>query len=115
MQNLTTIKELVVQFNIDKFVKKTIAQINKDLANYTSQNIEKPNTENVLESLIGELLPIIKCMMESNHLEQFIYRVDLNENKWIYFTQDFDFEYLSEQVIMREAQKVYLRELFSTK
>ena len=113
MKNLTTIKELVAQFNIDEFVEKTIIQINKDLASYSNQSIEKSNCQNILDGMVKGLLPIIKEMFESNGLEQFIYRVDLDEKKWIYFTQGFDFEYLCEQIIIREAQKIYLRELFS--
>ena len=115
MKNLTTIKDLVVQFSIDEFVDKTVVQINKDLSSYSIKTIVKTESKDVLSLMIGQLLPIVKELFESERLEQFTYRVDLSEKKWIYFIQGFDFEYLSEQIIIREAQKVYLRELFSTK
>jgi hypothetical protein len=115
VENLTTINQLKSQFKIEGFVEKTIKQINKDLASYSNQSIAQDCETNSLTLLMKELTPIIKELFAENNLEQFTYRVDLNEKKWIYFTQGFDFEYLCEQIIIREAQKVYLREMFSSK
>jgi len=114
VKNLTTINDLKQQFSIENFVKKTVNQFNKDAFGLIDEVIDVPtfDVQNVLELLIVEVQKILKRLSETSHLQQFIYKVDLNEKKWIYFTAFQNYEVLAEDVIIREAQKVYLRELF---
>ena len=114
MKNLTTINQLVKQFQIHDFVEKTIAQINKDLNGLADGivNIQKKESQRVLVLLINEMKIVLEELSRNSQLQQFIYTVDLKEKVWLNFMQKQDFEGLAEQIIIREAQKVYLREMF---
>lgn len=114
MKNLTTINHLKQQFSIENFVEKTVNQFNKDAFGLIDDELNLPplDSPNVLELLISDLQKLLKVLSDSSNLQQFIYKVDLNEKKWIYFTSFQNYELLAEEVIIREAQKVYLRELF---
>ena len=111
---LTTINHLKQQFSIENFVEKTVNQFNKDAFGLSDVVIKVPPLDepNVLELLIADVRYALKALSDSSHLQQFIYKVDLNEKKWIYFTSFQNYELLAEEVIIREAQKVYLREMF---
>lgn len=111
---LTTINHLKQQFSIENFVEKTVNQFNKDAFGLSDEVIKVPPLDqpNVLELLIADVQYVLKALSDSSHLQQFIYKVDLNEKKWIYFTSFQNYELLAEEVIIREAQKVYLREMF---
>lgn len=114
MKNLTTFSQLEVQFEINDFVEKTVSQINKDLIGLINQTIELAieGDESRLEDLRDKLTLILKELDSSSQLKQYIYQVDLNEKKWMLFLDVQDFHNLSEQIIIREAQKVYLRQMF---
>jgi len=114
VKNLTTINHLKQQFSIENFVEKTVNQFNKDAFGLVDEEIDVPplDAPNVLEALIVEVQQLLKMLSDTSNLQQFIYKVDLNEKKWIYFTSFQNYELLAEEVIIREAQKVYLREMF---
>ncbi len=114
MKNLTTINHLKEQFSIENFVEKTVNQFNKDGFGLIDEEIELPSLEspNVLELLIIEVQYVLKQLNETSHLQQFVYKVDLLEKNWNYFIEFQNYQTLAEEVIIREAQKVYLRELF---
>lgn len=114
MKNLTTFNQLVHQFHIHDFVEKTVAQINKDLNGLYHEIISVEHYENksVLEELISKIEVVLEDLSRQSQLQQFIYAVDLNEKLWLEFMRMQDFKGLSKQIIIREAQKVYLREMF---
>jgi len=114
VKNLTTINHLKEQFSIENFVEKTVNQFNKDALGLINEKIDVPllDSPNVLELLITEVKQLLKMLNDTSNLQQFIYKVDLNEKKWCYFTAFQNYDTLAEEVIIREAQKVYLRELF---
>lgn len=116
MNNLTTFSQLVKQFQIQDFVQKTIHQINKDLNGLVEEEIKiiDIENENILAILVTNVEAILEYLSQNSQLQQFIYAVDLNEKSWLNFMQKQDFKGLSEQIIIREAQKVYLRERFKT-
>ena len=66
----------------------------------------------VLEVLIVEVKNVLKELSRNSNLQQFVYNVDLLEKNWQYFIEFQNYEILAVEVIIREAQKVYLRELF---
>jgi len=114
VNNLTTFSQLVTQFQIQDFVEKTIQQINKDLIGLSSSELKiiDVKNENVLDDLIADLSTELAALSRSSQLQQFIYSVDLKESEWLNFTSNLDFKGLAEQIIIREAQKVYLRVMF---
>lgn len=115
MNNLTTFSQLVEQFQIQDFVEKTIQQLNKDLNGLAESEIKltTAKSENVLDDLIVVLSGKLDELSRISQLQQFIYIVDLKENEWLSFISNQDLKSLAEQIIIREAQKVYLREMFS--
>lgn len=114
MRNLTTINHLKEQNSIKNFVEKTVNQLNKDLFGLIDEEIGLPPVEalNSLDLLIVEVQIVLKNFSEGHNLQQFVYKVDLNEKNWHYFTAFQNYEKLAEDIIIREAQKVYLREMF---
>ena len=114
MKNLTTFSQLQEQFQVNDFVQKTISQINKDLTGLIDEllivNIDDSNT--ILDDVIAKLVPLVMQLSEGSLLQQFIYQIDLKEKKWIAFLTCKDYKLLAEQIIIREAQKVYLKEMF---
>lgn len=114
MKNLTTFSQLQEQFQITDFVEKTIFQINKDLNGLIGEllivNLEESN--NKLEDVTVQLIPILEQLSKESQLQQYIYQIDLKEKEWMAFLTSLDYKMLSEQIIIREAQKVYLREMF---
>lgn len=115
MNNLTTFSQLVEQFQIQDFVEKTIQQLNKDLNGLAESEIKltTAKSENVLDDLIVVLSGKLDELSRISQLQQFIYIVDLKENEWLSFISNQDLKSLAEQIIIREAQKVYLREMFN--
>lgn len=114
MKNLTTINHLKQQFSIPNFVEKTIRQFNKDGLGLMDSEVSMSAIEatDVLGELIIEVKAILRYLDEVSHLQQFVYKVDLPEKAWQYFLSFQNFESLAEEIIIREAQKVYLREMF---
>jgi len=115
VKNLTTINHLKEQFQIKDFVQKTIYQINKDGIGLADDDIVIADyeIETIYEIVIKKVESLLKELDKNSFLQQFIYKVDLNEKNWIYFMSFQNFTKLAEEVIKREAQKVYLREMFS--
>tara|TARA_R110002096_G_scaffold339067_1_gene532503 strand:+ start:18 stop:365 length:348 start_codon:yes stop_codon:yes gene_type:complete len=115
VNNLTTFSQLVEQFQIQDFVEKTIQQLNKDLNGLAESEIKltTAKSENVLDDLIVVLSGKLDELSRISQLQQFIYIVDLKENEWLSFISNQDLKSLAEQIIIREAQKVYLREMFN--
>jgi hypothetical protein len=116
VKNLTTFSQLQLQFQISDFVEKTVFQINKDLNGLINETliIDFENSENKLVDLISELIPLLIKLVQISHLQQYIYKVDLNEKQWVRFVRTQDLKKLSEQIIIREAQKVYIKEMFKS-
>jgi hypothetical protein len=114
VKNLTTINHLKQQFSIENFAEKTIAQFNKDGLGLIDDEIGLSSLESpyVLDFLIGEVKVSLKTLNMTSNLQQFIYKVDLLEKDWDYFMSFQNYDNLAEAVIIREAQKVFLRELF---
>lgn len=105
------------QFNKESFIKDTIDQINKDL-DFAGIIQIKNILEKTYDKLVDELYPMIDHLSQKNPqlMFQLLYRVDISENK-IKKTleQNSNVDYimlLTEMIIYREAQKVYLRSLF---
>lgn len=113
MSNLTTIQQLQQKFEIEDFVQKTIRQINKDLNGLSEEDVVFLNQENPLDEVVNQLIPIIKLLEGQNQLQQFMYQVDVSENRWVSLMNSQDLHGLCIQVVIREAQKVYLREMYS--
>ncbi|HIP35225.1 MAG TPA: hypothetical protein EYG85_00045 [Crocinitomix sp.] len=113
MNNLTTFKQLKSKFVIDNFAQKTVYQINKDLNGLTLMQVYFKLTNDNLKEISNQLSLILKDLSENSQLQQFIYLVDLPEKQWRLFLSNNDFIFLCHQIIIREAQKVYLKEMFS--
>lgn len=114
MKNLTTIYHLKEQFLIKNFVEKTITQLNKDVLGLSDIEVEVADVgaENVLEVLTLNVVELLRELDQTSGLQQFVYKIDLQEINWKYFMSFQNFEKLAEEIIIREAQKVFLRELF---
>jgi hypothetical protein len=114
MSNLTTINQLVEKFNIKDFAFKTIQQINKDLQGLSSINVEHKETNDYLDVITNQLINVISELENNHQLHQFIYKVDVPEQQWHLFLSTQDKIVLAHQIIIREAQKVYLRAFFKS-
>lgn len=107
-------------FQENEFVTATVAQINKDLTGLSDiflQQNQFINSSQILARIISELNPILIILMRRTpeQLSQFIYRVDLGENKYLDSLHvDPTLIDLTKQIVEREAQKVYLRKQFSS-
>lgn len=109
--------QVINSFNSEDFVELTIHQINKDLFGLSQIELQQCNSgNNCLNDLIFQLSTILKNLATNNfeNLTQFIYKVDLSEKIFKQsITRNNDFKDLAEHIIVREAQKVYLRKKFS--
>ena len=116
MKKLTTINHLKLQFQVHDFVKKTINQINKDGIGLVANNVVITNYKSttILDDVVKRVINLINELETNSNLQQFIYKVDLNEKKWLYFVSFKNYKILAEEIIIREAQKIYLREMFSS-
>jgi hypothetical protein len=114
MSNLTTFNQLKAQFNIKDFALKTFTQINKDLNGLSVNSIDFTPSGDNLNTATQQLLPILYELSKISQLQQFIYQVDLPEKQWILFLDNQDFTFLTHQIIIREAQKVYIREMYKS-
>lgn len=99
--------------NID-FVKKTMDQISKDF-NRCGWEIEfelntlLPIKEELTNQIASQLI-----RLSATELQQFIYTVDLQENKFLNaVTMNDDFKSLAGEILKREALKVFIRSNFS--
>ena len=107
-------KDLIRFFDKEQFVEKTYQQINKDLDS-AELSLDWSNItlqEDILPQLIAELIPMLKSL-PAEKLSAFIYRVDLPEKHFLLFLKEQNYEQFAFEIILREAQKVYLRQHFS--
>lgn len=96
------------------FVKKTMDQISKDF-NRCGWEIEfelntlLPIKEELTNQIASQLI-----RLSATELQQFIYTVDLQENKFhSAVTMNDDFKSLAGEILKREALKVFIRSNFS--
>jgi len=99
--------------NID-FVEKTMAQISKDF-NRCGWAIEfKLNTFIPIKEDLTNQIASHLILLSATELQQFIYTVDLQENKFLNAVKiNDDFKSLAGEILKREALKVYIRSNYS--
>ena len=92
------------------FVEKTMAQISKDF-NRCGLEVEfefnaiLPIKEELTNQIASRLI-----RLSATELQQFIYTVDLQENKFFNaITMNDDFKTLAGEILKREALKVFIR------
>ena len=102
-------------FKNEDFVIETCQQLNKDLVGL----IQSPSAFNIdleiniLEQLVTTVSEIIG-QLDKQNIMQFLYKVDLNENKIVENIEgQKGLRDLAFLVVKREAQKVFLRRHFS--
>jgi len=105
-------------FDQKEFVSATVAQINKDLQGLAYADFEYTfSTEkNHLQELSTQLKTILLELSkrQPEQLSQFIYKVDLQERKFIAsLEKDLTLHDLALLIVEREALKIYLRQKFS--
>ncbi len=99
--------------NID-FVKKTMDQISKDFNRCGWEikfelNTLIPINEDLTNQIASQLI-----RLSATELQQFIYTVDLQENKFLNaVTMNDDLKSLAGEILKREALKVFIRSNFS--
>ncbi len=99
------------------FLSKTYAQLNKDLNGLvdTKLMVDERLAEEPLYGLIHQLSPLVKELIANNKLAQFIYSIDLKEATYkSYLLDKITFNDFLTHIIIRAAQKVYLRTYFKS-
>jgi len=112
---LTTKNDIKNFFSKEEFVLKTCQQIQKDLLGLSSNNqdFKIDFNQDVMLQLV-DLMQLELKNLSGAELQQFIYKVDLNEHVFnAAIAQNDDYEELIFLIIQREAQKVYLKHKFS--
>lgn len=114
--NLPTTKNDIKNFfSKEEFVLKTCEQIQKDLLGLTSTNpdLKIDFKQDVMIQLV-DLMQLALKSLSGEELQQFIYKVDLNEHVFnAAIAQNDEYEELIFLIIQREAQKVYLKHKLS--
>ncbi len=111
-------ENLKLYFSNEEFIRKTIAQIRKDLNQFGYEFEPKINGEDLISELIEELNPIVHDFMD-HHGERFmayLYQVDISESQLS--TNEFREDAISNisyKIIRREAQKIYFQFLVANK
>ncbi len=101
-------------FDNKKFIENTISQLIKDFNRCGLEvefelNMLIPIKEDLTNQLASRLL-----RLSTTELQQFIYTVDLQENKFLYvITKNDDFKTLANEILKREALKVFIRSKYS--
>jgi hypothetical protein len=96
------------------FVEKTMAQISKDFNRCGLEvdfelNAILPIKEELTNQIASRLI-----QLSGTELQQFIYTVDLQENKFLKaVTMNDDFITLANEILKREALKVFIRSNYS--
>ena len=106
--------DILLLFNKSEFAEATITQINKDLngLSFAEIAVDFSLQTSIIDQLVLLLKPILHDLSRRHpeQLSQFIYRVDLGENKFFdSIGTDPSLADLTYLVIEREAQKVWLR------
>ncbi|MBU3660276.1 MAG: hypothetical protein FGM14_10420 [Flavobacteriales bacterium] len=101
-------------FNNQEFIEKTVAQIIKDFNScgwevcFESNSI-LPIKEDLTNQIASQLF-----RLSATELQQFIYTVDLQENKFLNaVTKNDDYKSLAGEILKREALKVFIRSKYS--
>ncbi|MBI1835962.1 MAG: hypothetical protein HYR91_01725 [Flavobacteriia bacterium] len=105
--------DLIAQFSDNDFVIQTQRQISKDFAKFGYHFVDEFEkiawTKTAIELAIQEILIVIIKHGESKLLP-LIYTIDIAEHRFLKLSQDSDFIIrLSEEILKREALKVYIR------
>lgn len=102
-------------FQKEAFVHSTCQQILKDIAGLSPAdfNLEIDVKDQALEQIMHQLRSVLN-RMNSQQIQQFIYRVDLKESLYVQaLSNEDELSTLTFLIIRREAQKVYLRSKLS--
>ncbi len=108
--------ELEQYFANHDFVKRTVLQIEKDLSGLCDLRLDSSEIgSDPLKTLEVYLLNVLEELLNSPNqkLAQFIYKVDLPQEKFEQLLVVRDMQELAHEIIRREAQKVYLRKKFA--
>lgn len=105
-------EQILSQFNEQRFVDDTIAQIEKDLIGLlpAATSWKGKFSKNCIDELVTHLSPVLDELSRNGNLPQFIYRVDLAEKDFKISLKTEGMNVLAGLVIQREALKVYLRQ-----
>ncbi len=111
---IRTKREIQSQLSSVLFVEQTCSQINKDLLGISEVFVTSDNLldNEPMEGLTNQLLLIFESFNGPEKLSQFIYKVDLPEMDFQEALSKGDWNNLAFLVIRREAQKVYLKNMF---
>ncbi|MFD1552247.1 hypothetical protein DNU06_11560 [Putridiphycobacter roseus] len=99
------------------FLAKTYQQLNKDLNGLleTKLMVNASPSHEPLTELIHQLAPIVIELTEKNKLAQFIYSIDLKESTFkSYLNATLSQNDFLAHIVIRAAQKVYLRTYFKS-
>ncbi len=101
-------------FDNKEFIENTISQLIKDFNRCGWEidfelNALLPIKEDLTDQIASRLI-----RLSATELQQFIYTVDLQENKFLKaVTMNDDFKTLAIEILKREALKVFIRNNFS--
>ena len=101
-------------FDNKEFVENTISQLIKDFNRCGWEidfelNALLPIKEDLTDQIASRLI-----RLSATELQQFIYTVDVQENKFLKtVTMNDDFKTLANEILKREAFKVFIRSNFS--
>lgn len=101
-------------FNSQEFIEKTVLQINKDFPQEVQPILNVTDAEQVYFALRDRISFLVKECKRT--IPQYIYQVDLPEkkvNQVFSTTLEQAIDNLTMMVLEREAQKVYIRSVFS--
>ncbi|MGJ8660989.1 MAG: hypothetical protein ACSHXL_03045 [Bacteroidota bacterium] len=110
-------KELIIALHDASFLTKTKEQIVKDfakvdlgfLSNFVLDEFNKEEIELLIANEVATLME-----KGERHLLQLLYIIDISEKSFLSSTMKPDFlQIISEQILLREAYKVWLRGKFS--
>ena len=101
-------------FDNKEFIENTISQLIKDFNRCGWEidfelNALLPIKEDLTDQIASRLI-----RLSATELQQFIYTVDLQENKFLKaVTMNDDFKTLANEILKREALKVFIRSNYS--
>ena len=102
----------------EEFVKKTIRQVRKNLNQFGYEFEPKVGSDNIMESLLEVLNPIVSEFIKSDaeKFMAYLYIVDIDEKRLdrMEFGENY-IENISFKIIKREAQKIFFQFLVAEK
>ena len=111
-------ENLKLYFSNEEFIRKTIAQVRKDLNQFGYEFEPKIGEGDLIAELIEELNPIIHDFI-NHHGERFmayLYQVDISEFQLS--SNEYGEDHIANisfKIIKREAQKIYFQFLIANK